>query len=149
MNLSPRAIEAAAEALSRTFCDHWFGPNGIATKHKMTRDFVNGSSEWKAEAQAAITAALAVDGLCLVEQRSESSTELKIGDRVRVSMRRRRLMYETEPFWRGQIIGETREGHAWIVRRDLYKTPAVYHKNFCSKELAAASTGDSPRQREG
>lgn len=139
MTLSPRAIEAAANEIRKVRLLLVGGSGAsIPSDHLY--------------AEAAITAyldALAVDGLCLVEQRSERSTELKIGDRVRVSMRRRRLMYETEPFWRGQIIGETREGHAWIVRRDLYKTPAAYHKNFCSKEIAAASTGDSPRQTEG
>lgn len=137
MTLSPRAIEAAAQV----FCD-----NGLEITCPWHGDMDDIERERYDALVAALEAALAVDGLCLVEQRSESSTELKIGDRVRVSMRRRRLMYETEPFWRGQIIGETREGHAWIVRRDLYKTPAAYHKNFCSKEIAAASDGDSPRQ---
>lgn len=66
MTFSQRAVEAAARAIARTFCDHWFGRDGAATKHKMTRDFVNGSDAWKAEAQAALTVALAVDGVALV-----------------------------------------------------------------------------------
>jgi len=61
-------------------------------------------------------------------------TELKHGDRVVVTMRRRKIMYETENFWRGQIVGETRDGGAWIVRRDLYKCPTAYHKSFCYRE---------------
>lgn len=64
------------------------------------------------------------------------------GDRVIVSMRRRRILWETEPFWRGQIVGETRDGGAWIVKRDLYKWPIAYHKSFCLPEVYADSNGD-------
>jgi len=60
--------------------------------------------------------------------------ELKKGDRVIVTMRRRKIMYETEDFWRGQIVGEARNGHSWIVRRDLYKCPTNYHKSFVFRE---------------
>lgn len=52
------AIEAGARALARTFGKHWFGVNGIATKHKMTLDFVNGSDAWQAESKACIEAAI-------------------------------------------------------------------------------------------
>ena len=60
--------------------------------------------------------------------------DLKKGDRVVVTMRRRKILYETEDFWRGQIVGETRDGVAWVVRRDLYKYPTAYNKSFCFKE---------------
>jgi hypothetical protein len=46
-------------------------------------------------------------------------------------------MWETEPFWRGQIVGETRNGQAWVVKRDLYKEPNAYHKTFCRPEAEA------------
>lgn len=61
-------------------------------------------------------------------------TELAKGDRVIVTMRRRKIMYETEDLWRGQIVGESRDQNCWVVRRDLYKCPTAYHKSYCFKE---------------
>jgi hypothetical protein len=68
------------------------------------------------------------------------SEPLKIGDRVCVTMRRRKILYETEPFWRGKIVGESRDRTCWIVRRDLYECPTAYHKSFCSKEVQPPGT---------
>lgn len=58
------------------------------------------------------------------------AVELKKGDRVVVTMRRRKIMYETEDFWRGQIIGETRDGGAWIVRRESVQMPSGLPQEF-------------------
>lgn len=67
---------------------------------------------------------------------------LEKGDRVVVTMRRRKLYWETEPFWRGQIVGESRNGNCWIVKRDLYKCPTAYNKSFVALELPSSNNGE-------
>lgn len=56
--------------------------------------------------------------------------ELKKGDRVIVQVTGR------DPF-RGEITGEGRHGHWWMIRKDGTKTPNGYHKDFCRPEKPA------------
>jgi hypothetical protein len=55
-------------------------------------------------------------------------SELKKGDRVIVKMSR------DDPAFNGEIVGEGRSGHWWIVLKDGTKTSQGYHKNFCRPE---------------
>lgn len=68
-------------------------------------------------------------------------SELKKHDRVIVSMRRRRTFRDPENFWRGEIVGESRCGNCWIVKRDNYQSREAYHKDFCSKEPSEDASG--------
>jgi hypothetical protein len=50
--------------------------------------------------------------------------ELKKGDRVAVKLR------DKDPF-NGTIVGEARDGHAWIIIKDGTKYSRGIHKSFC------------------
>lgn len=65
---------------------------------------------------------------------SEELTEqLQKGSRVTVVITSRR--FRGKPMtMHGEIIGESRDGHGWIIKRDDVKTPCAYHKNFCHAE---------------
>ena len=98
MTLSPRAVEAAARAYADEACE-------ILYPHHIDR------------IRAALTAALAVDGLCLVPKEPTRS------------------MYEA---------AYAINGGKWTDSE--YEPPP---KDCWAAMLAAASTGDSTRQREG
>jgi hypothetical protein len=62
-------------------------------------------------------------------------SELKKGDRVTVKV-------TNHAAFNGEITGEGRSGHWWLVRKDGTKTPNGYHKNFCRPETLAVSNGE-------
>jgi hypothetical protein len=72
---------------------------------------------------------------------------LKKGDRITVVINRRR---GDKPLpLHGEIIGEARDKHAWIIRRDDVKTPCAYHKDFCHPETPSCASRPVPDLRRG
>lgn len=62
-------------------------------------------------------------------------SDLKKSDRVTVKVSGR-------PAFNGEITGEGRAGHWWMVRKDGTRTPNGYHKTLCRPEAVAVSNGD-------
>jgi hypothetical protein len=58
--------------------------------------------------------------------------ELQKGDRVTIVIKNPRR--GGKEILHGVIIGEARDGHAWIVKRDDIKSRQGYHKNICRPE---------------
>jgi hypothetical protein len=58
------------------------------------------------------------------------TVDMKKGDRVTVVITARRPSGKPMTM-HGEIIGESRDAHAWIIKRDDVKTPCAYHKTFC------------------
>lgn len=54
---------------------------------------------------------------------------LKIGDRCTVEVR---TFNSPSPprYYRGQIMGESKDGLWWLVRRDAFKRDALFRKDF-------------------
>lgn len=63
---------------------------------------------------------------------------LKIGDRVTVHIPTG--VGKPPRIRNGQITGESRSGASWIVRLDLNKYPANYHKSFVHKSYEEPPT---------
>lgn len=117
MTLSPRAVEAAARAIAETRGAIWTRPD-----HTVSATF-----DYDA-AKAALTAALAVDGLCLVPKEPTS-----------------RMLCAAVPFPH-LLVKEKNDPQytkhmeaACLVERDA-------SRQVWLTMLAAASTGDSPRE---
>ena len=60
-------------------------------------------------------------------------SDLKKGDRVIVKLDRR-------PAFNGEITGEGRGGHWWMVRKDGTRISNGYHKDFCRPECVDQQT---------
>lgn len=106
MTLSPRAVEAAVKAMKALEDEATADPENIF------------GADLTSLAKAAITAALAVDGLCLVPK---------------------------EPTWAMQIAGRD----AILAEDDDLDLSTDDARAAYKAMIAAASTGDSPRQGDG